>query len=132
MLDSSTKHKREGMPKETKDKSEQIAKAKGTNEPEKEKRMRTEKQCRKLYEYILLWAEKMGFAKLPTATHLGFEKPLYKKIVFKIPDQKHQTEILSSLSKNGVHHHYIRKDIPTVLGQDQLLPNRPGSGTTKL
>lgn len=35
-------------------------------------------------------------------------------------------------SKNGVHHHYIRKDIPTVLGQDQFLPNRPGSGTTKL
>jgi hypothetical protein len=64
------------MPKETKDKSEQIAKAKGTNEAEKEKRMRTEKQHRKLYEYILLWAEKMGFGKLPTVTHLGFKKPL--------------------------------------------------------
>jgi hypothetical protein len=38
--------------------------------------MRTEKQRRNLYEYILLWAEKMGFGKLPTATHLGFKKPL--------------------------------------------------------
>jgi hypothetical protein len=38
--------------------------------------MRTEKQHRKLYEYILLWAEKMGFGKLPTVTHLGFKKPL--------------------------------------------------------
>lgn len=76
MLDSSTKHKREGDAQGNKDKSKQIAKAKGTNEPEKEKRMRTEKQHRNLYKYILLWAEKMGFGKLPTATHLGFKKPL--------------------------------------------------------
>ncbi len=76
MLYSSTEHKREGDAQGNKDKSEQIAKAKGTNEPEKEKRMRTEKQCRKLYEHILLWAEKMVFGKLPTATHLGFKKPL--------------------------------------------------------
>jgi len=76
MLDSSTKHKREGDAQGNKDKSKQIAKAKGTNEPEKEKRMRTEKQRRNLYKYILLWAEKMGFGKLPTATHLGFKKPL--------------------------------------------------------
>jgi hypothetical protein len=37
MLDSSTKHKREGDAQGNKDKSKQIAKAKGTNEPEKER-----------------------------------------------------------------------------------------------
>jgi hypothetical protein len=61
--------------------------------------MRTEKQHRKLYEYILLWAEKMGFGKLPTATHLGFKKPLKKKLFSRFQIQKHQTQILSSLSK---------------------------------
>jgi hypothetical protein len=66
--------------------------------------------------------------QLPT---WGLRSP-FKKNCFQDSRYRNIKLILSSLSKNGVHHHYIRKDIPTVLGQDQLLPNRSGSGRTKL